>query len=85
MTSENMLITYIIDGNGQPSNDYLDIPEIKVKKPKKSKKSKSSRKRNTEDDDLFLTNIEEMGVGVSVPYPVVLRTGPRLNPIATEI
>ncbi|KAI1863993.1 uncharacterized protein JN550_009272 [Neoarthrinium moseri] len=34
----------------QPSSDYLDISEIKVKKPKK-KKSKSTRQRPVDDED----------------------------------
>ncbi|KAH8677485.1 SART-1 protein [Xylariales sp. PMI_506] len=36
----------------QPSSDYLDISEIKVKKPKK-KKSKVTRQRPTDDDEIF--------------------------------
>lgn len=36
-----------------PASDYLDISEIKVKKPKK-KKSKSTRKRAADDDDALL-------------------------------
>ena len=33
-----------------PVNDYMDVSEVKMKKPKK-KKSKSSKRRRTEDDD----------------------------------
>ncbi|TLD06242.1 uncharacterized protein PgNI_08146 [Pyricularia grisea] len=36
-----------------PASDYLDISEIKVKKPKK-KKSKSTRKRAADDEDALL-------------------------------
>ncbi|KAI1189029.1 SART-1 protein [Nemania serpens] len=36
----------------QPASDYLDISEIKVKKPKK-KKSKSTRQRPVDEDDVF--------------------------------
>lgn len=36
----------------QPSSDYLDISEVKVKKSKK-KKSKSTRQRPADDDDIF--------------------------------
>lgn len=39
----------------QTSSDYLDISEIKVKKPKK-KKSKSTRQRPVDDDDVFPTD-----------------------------
>ncbi|ETS73345.1 hypothetical protein PFICI_14950 [Pestalotiopsis fici W106-1] len=37
----------------KPSSDYLDISEIKVKKPKK-KKSKVTRQRAADDDDVLL-------------------------------
>ncbi|KAI0112248.1 SART-1 protein [Nemania sp. FL0031] len=36
----------------QPPSDYLDVSEIKVKKPKK-KKSKSTRQRPVDEDDIF--------------------------------
>ncbi|KAL5612955.1 hypothetical protein BROUX41_003967 [Berkeleyomyces rouxiae] len=45
----------MIDGTGQPSSDYLDISEVKVKKPKKGKKSKSTRKKRADDEDGLLT------------------------------
>ncbi|GKT86991.1 SART-1 family protein [Colletotrichum tofieldiae] len=35
-----------------PTSDYLDISEIKVKKPKK-KKSKSTRQKPVDEDDIF--------------------------------
>ena len=38
----------------RPSSDYLDISEVKVKKPKK-KKSKSTRQRPVDEDDIFPT------------------------------
>ncbi|KAI1172352.1 SART-1 protein [Nemania sp. FL0916] len=36
----------------QPASDYLDVSEIKVKKPKK-KKTKSTRQRPADEDDIF--------------------------------
>ncbi|KAI5918796.1 SART-1 family protein [Camillea tinctor] len=36
----------------KPASDYLDISEVKVKKPKK-KKSKSTRQRPIDEDDIF--------------------------------
>ncbi|KAI2771819.1 SART-1 protein [Daldinia loculata] len=36
----------------KPASDYLDISEIKIKKPKK-KKSKSTRQRPVDEDDIF--------------------------------
>ncbi|KAF8851725.1 SART-1 protein [Acephala macrosclerotiorum] len=36
----------------EPKSDYLDISEIKVKKPKKSKK-KSTRQKAVDEDDIF--------------------------------
>lgn len=42
-----------------PANDYMDISEVKMKKPKK-KKSKSSKRRRIEDDeDMFAVPAEE--------------------------
>ncbi|KEZ44740.1 Uncharacterized protein SAPIO_CDS2835 [Scedosporium apiospermum] len=43
----------IIDENARPSSDYLDISEIKVKKPKK-KKTKSTRQKPVDADDFLL-------------------------------
>lgn len=39
--------------NARPSSDYLDVSEIKVKKPKK-KKTKSTRKKAADPDDFLL-------------------------------
>ncbi|OHW99878.1 SART-1 family protein [Colletotrichum incanum] len=39
-----------------PTSDYLDISEIKVKKPKK-KKSKSTRQKPVDEDDIFPIDI----------------------------
>ncbi|KAI0602251.1 SART-1 family protein [Biscogniauxia sp. FL1348] len=39
-------------GEDKPTSDYLDISEVKVKKPKK-KKSKSTRQRPIDEDDIF--------------------------------
>ena len=36
----------------EPNSDYLDISEIKVKKPKK-KKAKSTRQKSIDEDDIF--------------------------------
>lgn len=36
----------------EPKSDYLDISEIKIKKPKK-KKNKSTRQKAADDDDIF--------------------------------
>jgi len=38
----------------EPKSDYLDISEIKVKKPKK-KKAKSTRQKAVDEDDIFPT------------------------------
>ncbi|KAI0425509.1 SART-1 protein [Xylaria sp. FL1042] len=42
----------------QPTSDYLDVSEIKVKKPKK-KKSKSTRQRPIEEDGIFPAEVPE--------------------------
>ncbi|KAF2016958.1 hypothetical protein BU24DRAFT_141100 [Aaosphaeria arxii CBS 175.79] len=38
-----------------PVNDYMDISEVKIKKPKKKKSKTSRRKRVEEDEDVFVT------------------------------
>jgi U4/U6.U5 tri-snRNP-associated protein 1 len=45
------VLTYLPEDE-QPQSDYLDISEIKVKKPKK-KKAKSTRQKALDDDDGF--------------------------------
>jgi U4/U6.U5 tri-snRNP-associated protein 1 len=40
------------DSEDEPMSDYLDISEIKIKKPKK-KKAKSTRQRAADEDDIF--------------------------------
>ncbi|KAI3340286.1 SART-1 protein [Ustulina deusta] len=42
----------------QPASDYLDVSEVKVKKPKK-KKSKSTRQRPVDEDDIFPAQLLE--------------------------
>lgn len=37
----------------EPKSDYLDISEIKMRKPKKSKKTKSTRQKAADEDDIF--------------------------------
>jgi U4/U6.U5 tri-snRNP-associated protein 1 len=42
----------IVDIEDEPKSDYLDISEIKIKKPKK-KKAKSTRQKAVDEDDIF--------------------------------
>jgi U4/U6.U5 tri-snRNP-associated protein 1 len=60
-----------------PANDYMDVSEIKVKKPKK-KKAKSSKKRHTDDDgDIFPTvtngTVENGAMDIDEPKAVAPR------------
>lgn len=48
----NVSLDDIVGDGAQPSSDYLDISEIKIKKPKK-KKSKQTRQKQQDEDDLF--------------------------------
>ncbi|KAH8754731.1 SART-1 protein [Hyaloscypha finlandica] len=43
---------FSLDILNEPNSDYLDISEIKMKKPKK-KKAKSTRQRAVDEDDIF--------------------------------
>ncbi|UPX15881.1 uncharacterized protein EKO05_0006315 [Ascochyta rabiei] len=42
-----------------PANDYLDLSEIKMKKPKKKKSKKAKRERVEDDDEMMLPPTEE--------------------------
>lgn len=60
-----------------PANDYMDISEIKVKKPKKKKAKSSKKRRADEDDDMFPTTtngaVENGAMDIDEPKPVVPR------------
>lgn len=43
-----------------PVNDYMDISEVKIKKPKKKKSKSSKRKRIEDDEDMFVVPEESM-------------------------
>lgn len=48
-----------IAGEDRPRSDYMDISEIKIKKPKKKKdKSKRQRPVDEDDDDLFAATVQ---------------------------
>ncbi|KAI0194752.1 U4/U6.U5 tri-snRNP-associated protein snu66 [Xylaria flabelliformis] len=48
----------------QPASDYLDVSEVKIKKPKK-KKSKSTRRRPADEEDIFpAQQIEEQSMDI---------------------
>lgn len=48
----------VVTENTRPSSDYLDVSEIKVRKPKK-KKSKSTRQKAVDPDDYLLPDLPE--------------------------
>lgn len=60
-SSKGIIISLDILKDDKPVSDYVDISEIKIRKPKK-KKSKSTRKKNAEDDDIFTNNDGEMDI-----------------------
>ncbi|KAJ6780422.1 hypothetical protein PWT90_02309 [Aphanocladium album] len=49
---QNVSLDDIVGDGVQPSSDYLDASEIKIKKPKK-KKSKQTRQKQQDEDDIF--------------------------------
>src|SRR6201996_582474 len=59
--SKGVVISLDILADKYPISDYVDISEIKIKRPKK-KKSKSTRKKAMEDDDTFTNGNEDMEV-----------------------
>jgi U4/U6.U5 tri-snRNP-associated protein 1 len=42
-----------------PTNDYLDISEVKMKKPKKKKSKKSKRERIEDDEEMIMPAVEK--------------------------
>ncbi|KAI1745470.1 SART-1 protein [Xylaria scruposa] len=57
-------ISLDILGDLQPASDYLDVSEVKIKKPKK-KKSKSTRQRPIDEEDVFSAQqIEEQSMDI---------------------
>lgn len=42
-----------------PSNDYMDVSEMKIKKPKKKKSKKAKRERIVDEDDMLIGQNEE--------------------------
>ncbi|KAH8811547.1 SART-1 protein [Xylogone sp. PMI_703] len=56
----------------EPNSDYMDVSEIKVKKPKK-KKAKSTRQKAADDDDIFPsveTSVSAQNSAMEVDQPV---------------
>ncbi|OAA71180.1 DNA binding protein SART-1 [Cordyceps fumosorosea ARSEF 2679] len=51
-TQQNVSLDDIVGDGTQPSSDYLDASQIKIKKPKK-KKSKQTRQKQQDEDDIF--------------------------------
>ncbi|KAM3497340.1 hypothetical protein MY10362_009308 [Beauveria mimosiformis] len=49
---QNVSLDDIVGDTTQPTSDYLDMSEIKIKKPKK-KKSKQTRQKQQDADDIF--------------------------------
>ncbi|KAN0112614.1 SART-1 protein [Hyaloscypha variabilis] len=63
--------------NDEPKSDYLDVSEIKIKKPKK-KKAKSTRQRAVDEDDIFpevaaADTPQQDGNSMEVDQPIVTK------------
>lgn len=70
--------TNIHPEDDEPKSDYLDISEIKVKKPKKGKKSRSTRQKAADEDDIFPAEVADVpaenGMDVDQPAAIKKRT-----------
>ena len=69
------LLTKSLDD--EPKSDYLDVSEIKIKKPKK-KKAKSTRQRAVDEDDIFpevaaADTPQQDGNSMEVDQPIVTK------------
>ncbi|KAF2263195.1 PTH2-domain-containing protein [Lojkania enalia] len=53
--SKKVAISLDILKDDTPTNDYMDVSEVKMKKPKKKKSKSSRRKRVEEEEDIFET------------------------------
>ncbi len=62
LASKPKAISLDIFRDDEPNSDYVDISEIKVRKPKKSKKSRSTRTRVADDDDVIIPPVEDVAV-----------------------
>jgi U4/U6.U5 tri-snRNP-associated protein 1 len=62
-SSKGVIISLDILRDEKPVSDYVDISEIKIKKPKK-KKSKSTRKKAADDDDIFTNGNVDMEIDI---------------------
>jgi len=62
-----------------PANDYMDISEVKIKKPKK-KKSKSSRRKHIEDEeDMFAATEADVAEEMDVDESEIAAPKPKKN------
>lgn len=60
-----------------PANDYMDISEVKIKKPKKKKSKASRRKHIEEDEDIFPTPGEDAAEEMEVDEPETVAPKPK--------
>ncbi|PVI05912.1 hypothetical protein DM02DRAFT_610254 [Periconia macrospinosa] len=60
-----------------PANDYMDVSEVKMKKPKKKKKTKSSKRQRVEDDDEIAAMQEEGVDGMDVEDSITIAAKPK--------
>jgi U4/U6.U5 tri-snRNP-associated protein 1 len=62
-----------------PVTDYMDISEIKIKKPKRKKTKATRRKHVAEDDDIFPPPNEEVDEEMEVDEPETVAPKPKKN------
>lgn len=67
-----------------PANDYMDISEIKVKKPKKKKSKSSKRKRVEDDDDMFPVPPDDAADEMEVDESFSVAAKPRKKNLVDE-
>ncbi|KAH7117017.1 SART-1 protein [Dendryphion nanum] len=76
---KKVAISLDILNDDTPANDYMDVSEVKIKKPKKKKSKASRRKRVEEDEDIFPAPDEDAPDDMDVDEPQPIQPKPKKN------
>ncbi|KAF2639319.1 hypothetical protein P280DRAFT_58848 [Massarina eburnea CBS 473.64] len=80
---KRVAISLDILNDDKPSNDYMDISEVKMKKPKKKKSKASKRQRVADEDDMF-AGADEPADEMEVDDGMTVAAKPRKKKISED-